>query len=209
MSAAHILPSHLIAIEPELIQPHELLLSAPLCLIGRTSDCAVQVRLRSVSRRHAQIERRSDHYVLSDLESINGTYINGQRLLAPYRLRNDDQIGLGDQRALLRFIDPDATQVAVGVLRLDERSQSFFLSGMRLDLSPLQFVLLRHLYQRAGEVCDRKSCALAIWGRDYEPELDQGALDTAVSDLRRAMRKLDPASDLIETRRGLGYLLRL
>jgi hypothetical protein len=211
VSAAHhqLLPSHLIALDLQLVRPHELLLNELLCLIGRSPECDVYVERRSISRRHAQIERRSDHYVLSDLESVNGTYINGQRLLAPYRLRNEDHIGLGEARALLRFVDPDATQVAIGVLRLDERSQSFFLSGLRLDLTPLQFLLLRHLYQHAGQVCERQSCALAIWGRDYDSTLDQGALDTAVSDLRRAMRKVDHGSDLIETRRGLGYLLRL
>lgn len=211
MSAAQlpILHSQLIAIEPQLITPHDLSLSEPVCLIGRAAECSVVVSVMRVSRRHAQIERRSDHYLLADLGSRNGTYVNGLRLLAPHRLRSEDRIGLGDGEALLRFVDPDATQVAEGVLRLDERSQSFYLSGVPLDLAPMQYVLLRHLYQHAGEVCQRNSCALALWGRTYDDDLDRGALDTTVSDLRRAMRRVDPEADLIETRRGVGYLLRL
>jgi DNA-binding response OmpR family regulator len=203
------LHSQLIALEPQLITPHDLSLTEQFCLVGRSIQCHMVVSLRKVSRRHAQIERHSDHYILSDLGSVNGTFVNGVRLLAPQRLRHDDRIGLGDQGPLLLFVDPDATQVSLGVLRLDERAQAFYLSGVALDLSPLQYVLLRHLYQRAGEVVSRDSCALAIWGRSYDDELDRGALDTAVSDLRRAMRRVDPAADLIETRRGVGYLLRL
>ncbi|HMQ32996.1 MAG TPA: FHA domain-containing protein [Chloroflexaceae bacterium] len=201
--------SQLVALAPEVVTPDTVALSGSVCLIGRSVQCDVVVRVSHVSRRHARIERRSDSFVLSDLESVNGTYVNGQRLLSPHRLRNDDQIGLGYPTALLRFVDPDATQVSAGVLRLDERSQSFYLGGVLLDLSPLQYMLLRHLYQHANEVCPRPSCALAIWGRPYDDDLDRGALDTAVSDLRRSMRRADPAADLIETRRGQGYLLRL
>lgn len=210
VSAAQLpaLHSQLIALEPQLIAPYAFSLVEPITTLGRSPECHVVVSVPRVSRRHAQLERHSDHHILSDLASINGTYVNGLRLLAPHRLRNEDRIGLGDPEPLLRFVDPDATQVSAGVLRLDERAQCFYLSGAPLDLAPLQYVLLRHLYQHAGEVCPRASCALAIWGRGYDDALDRGALDTAVSDLRRAMRRVDPAVDLIETRRGVGYLLR-
>lgn len=211
VSAAQLpaLHSQLIALEPQLITPHALQLTEPVAMLGRSLECHMVVSVRRVSRRHAQIERRSDHYILSDLASVNGTYVNGLRLLAPQRLRNEDHIGLGDPEPLLRFVDPDATQVAESILRLDERAQCFYLSGAPLDLAPLQYVLLRHLYQHAGEICPRASCALAIWGRSYDDDRDRGALDTAVSDLRRALRRVDPSADLIETRRGVGYLLRL
>jgi DNA-binding response OmpR family regulator len=57
-------------------------------------------------------------------------------------------------------------------------------------------------------VCTRESCAQAIWGRDYDPELDTEALDRAISTLRGQLRKIAAKADLIETRRGLGYLLK-
>lgn len=204
-----IIYSRLVALDPRLVTPPEILLTEATCLVGRSSECHVVVSDALVSRRHAQIEQRSGHYLLRDLGSVNGTYINGQRLLGAHALRNEDRIGLGALTAVLRFVDPDATQIAAGVLRFDERGQVFFLRGAPLNLPPLQFLLLLHLYQHAGQICSRSSCAQAIWGREYNPEIDQGALDTAFSDLRRAMRQTAPGADLIETRRGLGYLLRL
>ena len=73
----------------------------------------------------------------------------------------------------------------------------------------MQFRLLRQLFQHAGDVCSRESCAQAMWGRDYEPGMDASALDQAVSSLRRALRKANPEAKLIETRRDLGYVLTL
>jgi DNA-binding response OmpR family regulator len=84
---------------------------------------------------------------------------------------------------------------------------TFILNKKPLDLTPAQFRLLHYLYQHAGEVCTRETCAQAIWGRDYDPGLDADALDRAMSNLRGQLRQVDPDSDLIETRRGLGYLL--
>jgi DNA-binding response OmpR family regulator len=111
--------------------------------------------------------------------------------------------------ALLRFFDPDSTAIALTSLRYDERAMSFMLGRQQLDLAPTQFRLLFHLYQHAGNVCTRESCAEAIWGRDYNPGVDAGALDEAISKLRRTLRQVDPTRDLIKSRRGVGYELAL
>lgn len=52
---------------------------------------------QGVSRRHAMIRRGEDTLTLIDLESTNGTYLNGQRLLPnqPRVLRDGDEIRLG------------------------------------------------------------------------------------------------------------------
>lgn len=52
---------------------------------------------KGVSRRHAVIQRGEDTLTLVDLESTNGTYLNGQRLLPkqPRVLRDGDEIRLG------------------------------------------------------------------------------------------------------------------
>lgn len=49
----------------------------------------------SVSRHHARIVRRSESYVLQDLGSLNGTYVNGERVEeAPLRHGDEVQVGL-------------------------------------------------------------------------------------------------------------------
>ncbi len=52
---------------------------------------------QGVSRRHAKIQRVDDTLMLVDLESTNGTYLNGQRLLPnqPRMLRDGDEVRLG------------------------------------------------------------------------------------------------------------------
>jgi two-component system NtrC family sensor kinase len=63
-------------------------------VIGRASD---QIQLSDVgtSRRHAEIRYENGVWVLGDLKSSNGTYLNGQRLLRPATLKNGDQIKVG------------------------------------------------------------------------------------------------------------------
>lgn len=63
-------------------------------VIGRASD-QVQLSDAGTSRRHAEIRYENGVWVLGDLKSSNGTYLNGQRLLRPATLKNGDQIKVG------------------------------------------------------------------------------------------------------------------
>jgi pSer/pThr/pTyr-binding forkhead associated (FHA) protein len=58
---------------------------------------------KGVSRRHAVFLRRQDRLVLLDLGSVNGTFLNGQRLKPdePYALNIGDKLGFGDLTVLL------------------------------------------------------------------------------------------------------------
>lgn len=201
--------ARIVALQPDLVAPPLVYLEAEVCTIGRAAGCSCLIRHPLVSRLHARVERQGARYLLADAGSANGTYVNGARILGSYLLSHDDQIGLGASRPLLHFIDPDSTLQAAGVLRYDERTMYFWLSGVRLDLSPMQFRLLHHLYQHAGDVCSRESCAMAMWGRDYDAGMDAGALDQAMNSLRVVLGQANPSTGLIKTRRGLGYVLEL
>lgn len=202
-------PAQLLAVSPE-VQPDEVALADDLCMLGRSVTCHVVVSQKLVSRLHAVIERNGPRYMLRDSDSANGTFVNGQRISVPYHLKHDDLIGLGSPAPQLRFLDPDPTYMPSGRLRYDDRTIGFLLDGQPLDLSPSQLRLLLHLYTQAGELCTRESCAQALWGRDYDPGLDAGALDQAINTLRGKLRQLEPgAAELLKTRRGLGYVLEL
>lgn len=69
--------------------------------LGRDSFCDVVIPTRSVSRQHARILRESDGFYIEDLNSLNGTYINGRRITRRTRLADRDQIRLFD--VLLEF----------------------------------------------------------------------------------------------------------
>jgi hypothetical protein len=59
-------------------------------VIGRSPDVDVVINNTSVSRRHAEVWRTSDGVAVRDLESTNGTYVNGHRVTAVSLSPRDD-----------------------------------------------------------------------------------------------------------------------
>ena len=72
--------------------------------IGRGWEVSVRLRDIAVSRRHARIRHQEGAFLLEDLDSPNGIYLNGQRVEASSPLEEGDVIELG--RTLLRFQAP-------------------------------------------------------------------------------------------------------
>lgn len=202
-------PSMLFAFpgQEDIVQPAKIYLMNDVCTIGRSPQCDIVVDSKIVSRLHARVERNGPRYLLYDNHSANGTFVNGRRIREPYALQDEDQIGLSKPAPLLFFADADPTDFISGQLRYDERSMTFFLNKKLLELTPAQFRLLNHLYQHAGDVCTRESCAEALWGRDYDPGMDAEALDRAISKLRHKLHEIRPEADMLKTVRGLGYVL--
>ena len=78
-------------------------------LLGRDSSCDIPITEEGVSRQHARIERKDKSYVIADLGSTNGTYINGLPINQSV-LSEGDKIRLGD--ILLKFSLQDAIDVS-------------------------------------------------------------------------------------------------
>jgi len=70
--------------------------------VGRSADCEIHCYLDElVSRRHVQIEfDETGRAWLSDLESLNGTLVNGREVARPVLLRRGDRIYVGDSNIL-------------------------------------------------------------------------------------------------------------
>src|ERR1051325_7312546 len=62
--------------------------------IGRLPDNTVQIDNLAVSGHHAKISWDQDHYVIEDLGSLNGTYVNNERV-GIATLRHGDQVTIG------------------------------------------------------------------------------------------------------------------
>jgi two-component system, NtrC family, response regulator AtoC len=68
-------------------------------VLGRDTDCDLQLCTGSVSRRHARIDMRGDHGAIVDLGSRNGTFVNAERLdAAPRNVGRGDEIWIGSAR---------------------------------------------------------------------------------------------------------------
>lgn len=198
--------ARLVAAHPDVEAP-EYILEDGVYAIGRlVGVCAVVINRTTVSRIHAQIERRGSLFILRDL-SRNGTFVNGKRIEGECILVNEDKIGLANAEPLLVFADSDPTVVQIDALHYDNAAMKFYLREQALDLTPSLFRLLRYLHQRRGEVCTRQECAKAIWQEEYLPEYEADNLDKAIFALRQRLRKIDPETDYIQSRRGLGFLL--
>src|SRR5262245_34745571 len=63
--------------------------------IGADPECDLVVDRPTVSRRHCRLTRDADGFVLDDLGSSNGTYVNGERIATRMRVTRDDAITLG------------------------------------------------------------------------------------------------------------------
>ncbi|MFP4029447.1 MAG: FHA domain-containing protein [Candidatus Brocadiia bacterium] len=68
--------------------------------VGRGDDMDLQVRGKGVSREHCELQYDGDHFWLIDVDSVNGTYVNNQRVRR-YMLYDGDQVRLA--RTLLLF----------------------------------------------------------------------------------------------------------
>lgn len=65
-----------------------------IVLIGRGSN-QIPLTDQTISRRHAELRFVNDYWILKDLGSVNGTYVNGVRIDKPVRLKHGDQIRVG------------------------------------------------------------------------------------------------------------------
>lgn len=103
MLGHHPLPKLQLLHEGNVVQEWEL--DAPELVIGRQPGVDIQLDDQTVSRRHAGLRRGKENaYVLSDLDSKNGTFVNGKRVTCPLPLSDGDLLSLGS--SCLRYLVP-------------------------------------------------------------------------------------------------------
>ena len=68
----------LVNVKPEINEKHTL--KGDSVMVGRDRSCAIVLAHPAVSRRHARITLTGTTYVLEDLKSANGTYVNNTRV---------------------------------------------------------------------------------------------------------------------------------
>ena len=96
-------------------------------------------------------------------------------------------------------------KLSIGDLELDVATRQVFRQGLEIELTSVEFTLLKTLLATAGEVVGREDLNMAVLGRDYSP-LDR-SIDVHISNLRKKLGA--PAKgkgELIKSIRGEGYL---
>ena len=87
-------------------------------IIGRETAANLCIADASVSRRHSKIEKKENGFVLTDLESLNGTFVNDLPIKSRL-LEHGDRVRIGDSQFVFLTHEGDATSKSSDV-RLDE-----------------------------------------------------------------------------------------
>jgi hypothetical protein len=84
-------------------------------ILGRDTSADITISDAEVSRKHARLFAQGGTYMIEDLGSTNGTFVNGQRLMGPHSLKNGELILFGENVGLVfeaSAVDMDATIAA-------------------------------------------------------------------------------------------------
>ena len=183
-------------------------------IIGRGSDCNIVLPERQVSRHHVRITQENSRYILHDLNSKNGTHLNGVQVQEKARLQDGDEIQIALAVKLV-FVGTDATiplsfesPGTQGNLVIDEAQRAVVINEQELrpPLSLAQFRLLELLYNNGGAVCSRDEIVSVVWPGTDGMGVSEQAIDALVRRLRDRLAELDDY-EYIVTVRGHGFRL--
>ncbi len=190
-----------------------------LVVLGRGSECDLLLPERQVSRQHVRIRHENNEYVLEDLDSKNGTWVNGQQLKGERVLHDGDEVQIALAVKLV-FIESEATapiklgndgthSTVPGKLRLDRDSRRVFIGSREIDppLSLPQYRLLELLSDVNGGICTRDQVIEAVWPEAIGEGVSEQAIDALVRRLRDRISEIDPQQSYIVTVRGHGFRL--
>ncbi len=161
-------------------------------VVGRSKTCDLSQGSPDASRRHAEITGEGVAYVLRDLGSTNGTWVNGQRV-EEHRLRTGDRVDIGGELITFCEIDPalDAAADAGGdgaKTRIMERPAfGECIRGDLAEIPPFAVLQMLEMGRKAGllEVDGGEVGPARLWlvdGRPVHAETKgQRGFDAAVS----------------------------
>jgi DNA-binding winged helix-turn-helix (wHTH) protein len=185
-------------------------------VIGRGEECDLVLDERQVSRQHVRIYKEGGKYYVEDLESKNGTWLNGNQFKGVRQLSDGDELHLA-LAVRVQFMGSSATaplpfeppQTISGRLRLDREARRVFIGDTELDppLSLPQYRLLEMLYNNTGRICTREQVVETVWPEALGEGVSEQAIDALVRRLRDRLAEIDPEHQYIVTVRGHGFRL--
>ena len=192
-----------------------------LLVFGKSDEVDVNIDNQYVSRRHFQVRSEGDVFFITDLDSTNGTYLNGEGLppLQERRLRDQDLIGIAGNQVVFSFLDPVRTVTFDSPspmqsaprsnveLVVDAGARDVTVRGEKLapPLSKKEFDVLELLYLERGNAVSRDEIAKAGWPERSEADVTPEEIDQYIRRLRRRIEEDPSRPKLIVTLRGHGY----
>ena len=154
--------------------------------IGRSPECAIPIRDRYLSRKHAELIATNGIWLLRDLGSVNGTYLNGARVERDVPLKPGDRIRLGDTEIIFetpesntdRFLaiadTAERPSIAIPIQEIDATSAAPDISRLQtLNTLARDLIEDRPMHELFGFIVDRvmehlapSRAAIALLGAD-------------------------------------------
>ena len=123
----------------------------PSLIIGRNPQADIHLAAPTVSWQHARLDRTAQGHVLTDLNSTNGTFVNGQRVMRPCALKQGDVVQIGPFRLVYEATGFQQYTAAHG-MRLDGvgltrevgrgARKKRILDNVNVSIHPREFVAL-------------------------------------------------------------------
>lgn len=187
---------------------------AERCVIGKPPVATIQVLDPHVSRTHAEIVHLDGRHRLRDLESKNGTSVNGLPVgLESVPLHEGDRVELAHGSVVLRYHSGTSTITVLdpahdrGAFRVDDGSREVYSMGARIEppLSRKEFDVLSLLWNNRGKACSKDAIADAGWPERETYDVGDGDIEQCVRRIRIRI-EADPSNPLIvQTVKGFGY----
>ena len=210
-------PYALLAVEKGTPGLRVIPLEQQVCLLGASSSADVFIDNSYVSRMHAQIVEEAGGHRIRDLDSKNGTFVNGARVPADgHLLSGGDRIELAEDQVVLRFqvrgvtiSQPSTPAVAHEEMVVDSRSREVWVRGVRLvpPVTRKEFDILSLLYQRLGEACSKDEIATAGWPERVGGDVGDQDIEQYIHRIRLRIEPDPSRPQYILTVRGYGYKL--
>jgi pSer/pThr/pTyr-binding forkhead associated (FHA) protein len=171
-------------------------------VVGRSSELDMVLIEDMVSRKHAKISVGGGHVTIADLGSTNGTFVNGERVKRPLRLREGDRILIGN--SILKLIvaqgaaDHESAQQKldqVAEAREREKTAAENMSGHVEDIPVLDILQLLTTGKKTG--------VLHVTGaRSGKVVLNEGKLVSALLEGAHATTGTQAVERLLEANDG-------
>lgn len=173
-------PIQLTVLQPNLA-PMKVSATGPTITLGRATECTIPIKDRYLSRHHAEIVFLEDQWLVRDCGSVNGTLLNGTRIIQPLPLRPGDRIMLGDsevvfeatesssQSKIIAFeSDSQAKSMVIPLVGIDETARTGVLASLAMQFIDDRSMadVFEFILDRVVEMLRPSRTALALFGPD-------------------------------------------
>jgi len=92
-------------------EPQQWLIAEGSLTLGRAKECDISIADTRLSRRHTELSCEGRRVIITDLGSINGTFVNGARIQQPQELHHGDRVRVGPLEFCYEEVAPPEPEI--------------------------------------------------------------------------------------------------